>query len=888
MTYQFLHEVSPGIFYLDHRLTPEVRAMLAAMASRAPKGGIRARYQQIVKAVAEGLLDEEDAECSDERLQQAKESVERMGGTWDRKTRVNIRLSLAEHRLCEYPLHPKVQEFFDQFVRDYGHSCYDEDTEVLARVEGMGVCWLPWAKAYEWRLIDENHMSPVHVELAAFDPETDSIHFEEPIGWVSKTYTGPMYRVKTERGTVDLLVTPNHRMCVRKREYVGTGRDGVRYEWSGWRAELANDVEGKTNYRYKRGASKFTDTQPIPSQADPWGLSDRDLFGFGQLCGFFIGDGYAGGKQTSYLSFHIRKDREVQFLEQLESRLNLRVLHHKTDKHHISLAGARDWAREHFYDQEGVKQIPDWAVQGPELFVRGLLEGLHNSDGFAITEDSWQLFSSSQQVMEAAQILGTLWGNPVAIRDTVTPAKAEHKQMRTATFSGWRNQEPVVNRGAKDDGWVDYDGRVYCAQVSTGFLVVRRNFSTMISGNSILELSGNPAVYTENISWFTAWLLFDSPLCSGQEFSTRAVRHKDWPMARECFEPGTFETPDRTTTNLTDGPLVVLGAGDVPEIPPLYPHPALKTLHDGWFEVFEAEVEWWRGHLSDKANRDALGIADKEPFRPALDRARWAIPGTIATGCCHTGHLRERSRVLHDGMLLAQKSQSPAAIRVWDDIKKGYEKALPGMAGMGLREAVYHPGHAHIPGHLILSTVRPAAEVQLHPYAVSRRMPDTVYRRPRGERAYVDPYFNDLYHVEFVFQCSLAVSRDWHRHRTVYPWTLSLVRGLRAGICIHPAYEPKSDVAKKRAPELLAQSTKAFDIFMADGDQMRAMLCLPLGTHVQMAGQAGLRDAVYMLELRHWAVGACFEYRDQAAEAIRQLAEQLPPEVLDRIGLIVP
>jgi hypothetical protein len=461
--------------------------------------------------------------------------------------------------------------------------------------------------------------------------------------------------------------------------------------------------------------------------------------------------------------------------------------------------------------------------------------------------------------------------------------------------------------------------------------------------SSIMELTGQPAVYTEGISWYTAYLLFDSPLCAGQEFSTRAVRHKDWPMARECFltahDPDYKGMPHGTYTQQnSDWKAEVSEEG----LRVSDAHPVLKELHDGWFEVFEAEVTWWaaefRRPCSDCEGRRSLapsakhGVAereqdgvtvlsslaadgtvrddlvapcpscqgtgkmyphfDKEPFRPALDRARWAIPGTISTGCCHTGHLRERARILRDGLLLAQRSKDPAAIQVWENIREGYTKALPGLAGMGLREAVYGEDSA-IPAHLFVMDAEPGPEVEVKLHQTGEFLHPLVKGRQPGQKSYLDPVFNQLGRVDITFRCSLAVSRDWHRHRTMYPWSLDIVRGRHAdiarsadegvdnglffddGITIHPAYEPKSDIAKAKLPGLLKASTEAFDAFMQAGNQVKAMLALPLGTQVQMKGQSGLRDAIYMLELRRDAHGANFEYQAQATEAMRQLTEQL-------------
>lgn len=427
--------------------------------------------------------------------------------------------------------------------------------------------------------------------------------------------------------------------------------------------------------------------------------------------------------------------------------------------------------------------------------------------------------------------------------------------------------------------------------------------------SSILELVGGVAVFSEGISWLTAWLLFDSPLCSGQEFSTRAVQHKDWPMAKECNVTG---------PSVMQAVAVVNKDGTLQENPPFEtwePHPALRALHDDWFEVFEAEVAWWKAEFTS-ACPQCLGVgeslisavmhnrvpvprsanvcekcqgtgkkyptADKEPFRPALDRARWALPGTIATGCGHTSNLRERSRVIRDGSLLAQASGpgGDSAAQVWTDLTRAYKEALPGLMGMGLREAVYG-SDSQIPGHLrdIFSDAPdgPDAEVEC---AYTGGLSDVRPFKRRGQKTYADPLANTLFRCDVTFRCSLAVARDWHRHRTMYPWHIQVVRGdgtitdLVKGtvtpghIQIDHHYEPKSDLAREKTRGLLQRSTRVFDAFMADGNVVQAGLALPLGTRVRMRGQAGLRDTVYCLELRKFAHGANFEYLDQASQAL--------------------
>ena len=379
--------------------------------------------------------------------------------------------------------------------------------------------------------------------------------------------------------------------------------------------------------------------------------------------------------------------------------------------------------------------------------------------------------------------------------------------------------------------------------------------------SSILELTGSPAVGVEGVSWFTAWLLFDSPLVAGQEFSTRAVRHKDWPMARECHLPPAGEQ------------LRSLGDGDEatgPVIPNNELHDNLVELHQDWLEVYEAEVSWWQTHFSDPANRAALGIGDKEPFRPALDRARWALPGTIATGAAFASHLRERARVIRDAQSI-NKTPTP----VWADIEAAYRQAAPGLAQYGLREAVAG-GTRDLPGHLAsilrpVDALRGPKGVVVHLQTVPLNTEVPTYARTQ-ERSYMDPWFNHYARVSVQIECSLAVARDWHRHRTLYPWHLGVV--LTQGvIVIDRRYEPKSELGRSKLPELLRRSTELYRRFLDAGDVERAALALPLGTKVVVSASGGLRDVVYMLELRAHAHGANFEYKEQAESALHELDE---------------
>jgi hypothetical protein len=404
--------------------------------------------------------------------------------------------------------------------------------------------------------------------------------------------------------------------------------------------------------------------------------------------------------------------------------------------------------------------------------------------------------------------------------------------------------------------------------------VVQRFFDQFVGQyghSSIQEQVGDPAVYVEGISWFTAWLLFDSPLVKGQEFSTRALRHKDWPMAREC------------DVSAKVGGAVIMRDQELdvaPVVERTFPVPHLKYLHNDWLAVYDAEVEWWKEHLSDPTNRAALGIGDKEPFRPALDRARWALPGSISTGACFTSDLRERARVLLAGKYLGSSEQ-----QVWQELAKAYCQAQPGIGPFALRKMFpededLRPFGA-VPGH-VEALLKPQSLFSLDakdaPEGVAvrhSRSPSELsyfgFNRLLAQGVYADPWTNRETRVFLDIDCSIAVARDWHRHRTLYPWSMFLALDGEGLLQIARDYDPKSDYAKEHTPALLKRSTDLYKKFMEGGDVQRAALALPLGTRVHISGSGGFRDVKYTLELRAFAHGANFEYMRQARAALLSL-----------------
>lgn len=439
--------------------------------------------------------------------------------------------------------------------------------------------------------------------------------------------------------------------------------------------------------------------------------------------------------------------------------------------------------------------------------------------------------------------------------------------------------------------------------------------------SSITEHNAEPMVFIDGISRWLAWMLFDNPLVSGQEASTRALDFGKRPM---CPEGRITLGAYRASKDL-----------HVFETVYVHQHPELTVLHDDWMAVRNAELGWWKADLVKPCEKcegkktvqeQPLGrtgfiisgpgmlstcqvcegtgrkypwMSDPQPFRPAFDRSRWALPGTISTGCAFSYSLRAASRTLAAAYDFARRSNNQEALQILNAVYETYWKAAPGLAPLVLKKPklptiVQTPGLPHT--HVNKTSIGPDVSIRLHQTEWTEDLLYLASKVPPREnrKSYVDPRWNQWLRVDIKIQCSLAAATDWHRHRSAYPWTLRVVEAYETFVIDHH-YTPATDLGAKNFDELLKRSRDLFTKFSLDGDMFRAMLCLPLGTRVEMSASMGIRDFIYMMELRGFVAGANFEYQEQARKALDLLTltlddsdEGLPPMIKQSLGLHLP
>jgi hypothetical protein len=346
---------------------------------------------------------------------------------------------------------------YHKHIADVGHGCYDAETEVLT--------------ADGWKHWDEVSESDRFATLDGIG----SVVYQKPLRLIRKQHRGRMYRVESTQ--VDLLVTPDHKMyaCLMTTREGRQRRDFVRIS--------AEELGTKAHAYFKGGCVLDTN--------DPGAEARLDDAHVGALLGFAIGDGYIGPR-SRVVTFRLRRERKIRFLEAQANRLRWEVRERRNDTYAV-VVPANHWEMfKGIYAEDGQKVIPQALLTTSSLrFQDGLLDGLLNSDG---TQGETSVAYDTTSAILAGQIqqlclhLG-LAGN-ISQAQCYENRRSNRLPLYRVTVNR-RTLRPQVNKYAGQKGrtqWIDdWEGEVFCAEVPNNTLYVRRNGKTVWSGNSVWE-----------------------------------------------------------------------------------------------------------------------------------------------------------------------------------------------------------------------------------------------------------------------------------------------------------------------------------------------------------------------------------------------------------------
>ena len=245
----------------------------------------------------------------------------------------------------------------------------DESDEGLIRFLMRDRAWLlrRWDRGATdsgWRRWPEVNGS----EQFATRSPLGTLEYQPALRLVRKEFKGHMIGFKGM--SIDLLVTPDHRVLTSGMTTL-EGRRNAMFSFS-----PAHAVLWKA-HRHVATAS-WAGPEPETLTFGRFNLPARSLL---RLVGFFVGDGHFGSRQdANHITFNLRKEREIAYLDDLAVETGLEVKLSKSGNRAISVPqDLRPLFRSCYRD--GEKVIPrEFLELGPHS-LGALYEGLLESDG---------------------------------------------------------------------------------------------------------------------------------------------------------------------------------------------------------------------------------------------------------------------------------------------------------------------------------------------------------------------------------------------------------------------------------------------------------------------------------------------------------------------------
>lgn len=354
------------------------------------------------------------------------------------------------------------------FANHYEYTpCYDQTTEILTRSG--------------WKLFCELSDDDI---VATVTQDTKMLEWHKPNRIIWQKYKGKMYRFHS-RGVFDLLVTPDHKMFTAKK----TGRkkpgqknnhfelitaESLNEKYSDRKYRMISAAMGKNDHSMK----KFINIPELPNgkrgpvakKIDPIYIDD-----FMELAGWYLSEGCCEFKTDGYskhsgrISISQQHEINPMNVEKIKSLFQKMGINPRYEGRSIVVhnRALSKYLIETFGQGSYFKKIPRWVKDLPcenlKILRDTMMLGDGNANGMAYTTFSKKLQDDFQEIC-----FMTGWRTHLS------------EKFNTIRI-GQKRTQPDIRRKPEP---IEYDGMVGCVEVKNHTVVVRRNGSVVISGNS--------------------------------------------------------------------------------------------------------------------------------------------------------------------------------------------------------------------------------------------------------------------------------------------------------------------------------------------------------------------------------------------------------------------
>jgi len=368
-------------------------------------------------------------------------------------------------------------------------------------------CTLPYTMVLTingWKQIKDVNMND---KVAILEPETDNISYEHPEKIHCYDYNGKMYQLKSQ--LVDLTVTPNHRMWIKRRYGKGSNyKDNFEF--------MRADECFKRRLKYKKTIDNFIpenwigETFIIPEYTDGKGkLRQQKEVQMNDWLVFFGIWMVEGCANKNGISIAAHKPRVKKVLQPVLDRFGYHIC--KSGKGQDINGEKNCWS---FGDVQIAnimkplsvgavnKFLPDWVWRLNKEQCRLLITSMMLGDGYINSSNANMYYTSSKRLADdlCRLCLHAGWSSHMRLLDGrvagTSAIISSDGRIITSTADNYTitiiktKLEPEVNHGhskkqnGQSEEWIDYEGKVYCLTVRTGIFMVRENGKPVWTGNS--------------------------------------------------------------------------------------------------------------------------------------------------------------------------------------------------------------------------------------------------------------------------------------------------------------------------------------------------------------------------------------------------------------------
>ena len=352
-------------------------------------------------------------------------------------------------------------------IGDGKNGCYDDKTEILTK---MG-----------WKFFKDLNKSD---EVLTINKDKKKIEYEIPSEVQIYDYHGEMYKIKSY--TLDLCVTPNHRMMVERHHTHGWFIDEIQNlnqrqykiprNYGDWTKEEINyfDIPPVYIKNYKRISKN------IRVKMDDWI----------EFLGWFSTEGcsYKYNKNKYFVIITQSPEKNKENYNQIISLLDRMNFNYNLKGKNIEICSKQLYYSVYKTGKCYKKYFPINLSILSKRQLKILFETAIKGDGCNHSNGQIRFYSTSKKLYEQMQIIGLKIGYSARLnvrnkkKAFIKGKKCKVRKCYELIFTDKKNYYFDTKRNLTKE---EYKGKVYCCSTKNGIVYVRRNGTSVWCGNSV-------------------------------------------------------------------------------------------------------------------------------------------------------------------------------------------------------------------------------------------------------------------------------------------------------------------------------------------------------------------------------------------------------------------